>query len=46
MFEMYIQGKNRYTTNDFQDMINAIHNYFNCTIYVYKDDLLYAIYER
>lgn len=46
MFGMYIQGKCRYTTTDFQDMINAIHNYFNCIIYVYKDDLLFGIYER
>ena len=46
MFKMYIQGKCRYTTDNFQDMINAIHNYFNCVIYVYKDDLLFSVYER
>ena len=46
MFEIYIHGKCIYTAYNFRDMINAIHNYFNCTIYVYKDDLLYSIYER
>ena len=46
MFEMYIQGKCRYTTDNYHDMIDAICNYFNCVIYVYKNNLLFGIYER
>lgn len=46
MFEMYIQNKCRYVTDDYNDMINAVHMYFNCDIWVYKNGLVFEIFHR